>query len=282
MSAQRLGFLGPAGTYSEEAAIAYDPRLERVMYPTISQVTQAVDDGAVSQAIVPIENSLQGAVPEVLDFLIRTSRTRIVQELALRIRNCLVVKRGTGRDAVRRIYSHPQPLGQCRRYLARNFPNIEPVASLSTASAVSDMLGSEIPAAAIAPRRAAELYGAEVVDEDIQDNPNNFTRFVVLAPTDHPRTGKDKTSIAFAFDNDRPGLLYDVMGAFARRGINLTKVESRPTGEKLGRYVFLIDFEGYRTDPNVADALREVQGLTAMLKTFGSYPATIYSTPPER
>jgi prephenate dehydratase len=280
--AGRLAFLGPAGTYSEEAAIAYDPALERVMYPTIAQVTQAVDDGAVPLAIVPIENSLQGAVPEVLDFLIRTSKTRIVHELALRIRNCLVVRPGMRRDEVRRIYSHPQPLGQCRGYLAKNFPNIEPVASLSTASAVADMLDSDTSAAAIAPRRAAEIYGAEVLDEDIQDNPNNFTRFVVLAPDDHPRTGKDKTSIAFAFDNDRPGLLYEVMGAFARRGVNLTKIESRPTGEKLGRYVFLIDFEGYRTDPVVAEALREVQSLTAMLKTFGSYPASIYSTPPER
>jgi prephenate dehydratase len=282
MVGQRIGFLGPAGTYSEEAAIAYDPDLERVMYPTIAQVTQAVDDGLVSAAMVPIENSLQGAVPEVLDFLIRTSRTRIVDELALRIRNCLVVKPGARREEIRRIYSHPQPLGQCRMYLARNFPNIEPVASLSTASAVADMLESEVMAAAIAPRRAAELYGAEIAEADIQDNPNNFTRFVVLAAADHPRTGKDKTSIAFAFDSDRPGLLYEVMGAFARRGINLTKVESRPTGEKLGRYVFLIDLEGYRTDLAVADALREVQGLTAMLKTFGSYPASIFSTPPER
>ena len=280
--AARLGFLGPAGTYSEEAAIAYDPALERVMFPTIAQVTGAVDDGLVDRAIVPIENSLHGAVPEVLDFLIRTTRTQIVHEQVLRIRNCLVVKPRTKRDQVRRIYSHPQPLGQCRGYLAKNFPGIEPVASLSTAGAVADMLASDVPAAAIAPRRAAEIHGAQVLEEDIQDNPDNFTRFVVLAPEDHPRTGRDKTSIAFSFDNDRPGLLYDVMGAFARRGVNLTKIESRPTGEKLGRYVFLIDLEGYRTDPVVVDALSEVRKLTALLKIFGSYPARVLSTPRER
>ncbi|MBI4304865.1 MAG: prephenate dehydratase [Chloroflexi bacterium] len=269
---KRLGFLGPAGTYSEEAAVVYDRGSEKVMFASIGQVTEAVERGAIEEAIVPIENSLQGSVPEVLDFLIRTPKIKICNELAIRIRNCLMVKPGTRREHIRKIYSHPQPLGQCRRYLAQNFPNVEPVAALSTASAVTDMLASDVPAAAIAPRRAGELYGAEIIAEDIQDRQNNFTRFVVLAPADNPRTGRDKTSIAFSFDKDQPGLLYAVIGAFARRGINLTKVESRPTGEELGRYVFLVDLEGHRTDKVVIEALGEVGTHTSMLKTFGSYP----------
>jgi len=277
----RLGFLGPAGTYSEEAAAIYDRGMQRVMYSTIGQVTEAAESGQVDQAIVPVENSLHGAIPEVLDFLIRSPRIKITNELALRIRNCLMVKPGTRPQQIKRIYSHPQPLGQCRAYLTTHYPDAEPVAALSTAGAVTDMLASAIPAAAIAPARAAEIYGAEIVAEDIQDNQNNFTRFVILGPGDHPRTGKDKTSVALSFSNDRPGLLYEVMGALATRKINLSKIESRPTGEKLGRYVFLIDFEGHRTDPIVVDALEHIRRLTTMCKVFGSYPAKVLSTPPE-
>ena len=267
-----IGYLGPEGTFSEGAAVTYDPEAQRVAYPSIPQVTAAIESGEVDEAIVPIENSLQGSVTDVLDFLIRTKKARIKSELAIPVNNCLMVSEGTKPGDVELIYSHPQPLGQCRKYLAENFPQIELFASLSTAGAVEDMLASDRPAAAIGPRRAGEIYGAEIVAEAIQDNPSNFTRFVVLAAVDHERTGRDKTSIAFSFDSDGPGLLYRAMGTFATRGINLTKIESRPTGESLGRYVFLADVEGHRSDELIIAALDELRGQTSELKVFGSYP----------
>ena len=267
-----IGYLGPEGTFSEEAAVTYDAEAQRVAYPSIPQVTAAIESGEVDEAVVPIENSLQGAVTDVLDFLIRTKKARIRRELAIPVNNCLMVAEGTKPGGVEVIYSHPQPLGQCRRYLAENFPQVELVASLSTAGAVEDMLASDQPAAAIGPRRAGEIYGAEIVAEGIQDNPRNFTRFVVLAAADHERTGRDKTSIAFSFDSDGPGLLYRAMGTFATRGINLTKIESRPTGESLGRYVFLADVEGHRSDELIIAALDELRGQTSELRVFGSYP----------
>lgn len=269
---KKLGYLGPAGTFSEEAAISFDARAEHVMYRSIPKVTEAVEGGEVDEAIVPIENSLQGSVTDVLDFLIHTERTHIKHELAIPVNNCLMVRAGTSPSSIKAIYSHPQPFGQCRGYLAANYPGIERVASLSTAGAVGDMLESKVPAAAIAPGRAAEIYGAEVIATGIQDAPNNFTRFVVLARTDHERTGRDKTSIAFSFSSDGPGLLYQALGAFATRKINLTKIESRPTGERLGRYVFLADIEGHRSDELVVAALNDIRAQTIVLKVFGSYP----------
>ena len=267
-----IGYLGPEGTFSEEAAVTYDADAKRVAYPSIPQVTAAVESDEVDEAVLPIENSLQGSVTDVLDFLIRTEKAQIKRELAIPVNNCLMVAKGTKPGDVELIYSHPQPLGQCRRYLAANYPRIELVASLSTAGAVGDMLASDRPAAAIAPRRAAEIYGAQILAEAIQDSPSNFTRFVVLAAADHERTGRDKTSIAFSFDSDGPGLLYTALGTFATRGINLTKIESRPTGESLGRYVFLADVEGHRSDELIITALDELRAQTSELKVFGSYP----------
>lgn len=268
----KLGYLGPAGTYSEEAAHRYDAAAEMVALPSIPAVTAAVERGEVDRAVVPIENSLQGAVTDVLDFLIRTDTARIRHELAIPIDHCLLAAPGTRLADITVVYSHPQSLGQCRLYLEGTLSQARPFASLSNSSAVTDMLQNSGTAAAIAPRRAAEIYGAEILAEAIQDSPNNYTRFVVLAADDHPLTGRDKTSIAFWFDDDAPGLLYSVMGVFAGRGINLGKIESRPTGERLGRYVFLVDFDAHRSEPAGAESLAEARALTSGLKVFGSYP----------
>ena len=183
----------------------------------------------------------------------------------------LQAKPGLSIDEVKTVYSHPQALAQCGRYLSERLPNAEQRASLSTATAVEQAMREE-GAAAIAPRSAAEVYGAAILASGIQDDASNTTRFVVLAMRDHEATGDDRTSLCFSFDEDAPGQLYGVMGEFARRGLNLSKVESRPTRLGLGRYYFLVDVDGHRTDPAVADALDNIRRSVSLLKIFGSYP----------
>ena len=268
----RLGYLGPEGTFSEQAAILYEPAAEFVPYPSIRSVAEAVDAREIDEGVVPIENSLHGSVIDVLDFLIRTDRTKIKFELAIPIEQCLIVVPGADSRDVEVIYSHPQALGQCQEFLAREYPGVELVASLSTAGSVTDMVESDRPAAAIAPFRAAEIHGAEVAERGIQGNRSNFTRFVTLASEDSLPTGHDKTSLAFWYASDAPGTLYETLGIFSSRGINLAKIESRPTGESLGEYVFLVDIEGHRLDAIVAAALAELTKVTSELRVFGSYP----------
>ena len=277
--AQRLAYLGPRGTYSEQAALNHDPDAELLPYSSIPAVAAAVDSGEADEAVVPIENSLEGAVTFTLDVLIHRSKLFIKNETVVPIRHCLVVKGEAGdgeAEAAEVIYSHPQSLAQCRMYLERRFPGVAQVASLSNSSAVEDMQRSAAPAVAIAPERAAEIFGARVVERDVQDAPN-VTRFVVLAPSDHPKTGADKTSICFDFGDDAPGILYSVLGEFSTRGINLCKIESRPTRQTLGRYIFLIDVEGHREDPAMAEAIESVKAQVSMLKVFGSYPMHVSS-----
>ena len=269
---KRIAYLGPPGTYSDEAVLRYAPDSARVPYPSLAHVAGAVEDDEVDEAVAPIENSIQGSITDVLDFLIQAERTLIRGELVLPIDNCLLVLAGTEKKDVSVVFSHPQPLGQCRNYLRTELPGARLVASPSTVGAVLDVKDSDETGAAIAPRGAAEIYGLEVLEEGIQDNRANMTRFVVLAPSDHERTGWDKTSIAFDFSEDASGLLCGVIRPFAERGISLARVESRPTGLRLGRYVFLMDFEGHRTDTDAAEALEDVRKRTSMLKILGSYP----------
>ena len=270
--ARRIAYLGPAGTFTEEAALYYDPQADLQPFPTISAVGLAVNRGVVEEGVVPIENSLEGSVTETLDLLIQEERLFMRHELILPIQHCLLAKQGIRASDIRVVYSHPQALAQCRGFLERCFPKAQQVASLSTAAAVGDMKGSAHIAAAIAPQRAAELHGVEVLAQGIQDNPSNVTRFAVLAHEDHEPTGRDKTSLCFSFSDDRPGLLHGVMGEFARRSINLAKIESRPTKEGLGKYMFLIDCEGHREDPVVKEVIDNIRGQTSLIRIFGSYP----------
>lgn len=270
--AKRIAFFGPAGTYTEEAALRYDSAADLQPFPTIAAVGQAVSSGVTEEGVVPIENSLEGAVTYTLDLLISQSGLSICKEIVLPIDHYLMAKPGASMGDIQVVFSHPQALGQCRNFLEQWLPQAQHTASLSTVAAVVDMKASPAPAAAIAPRRAAELHGAEIIARSIQDYPNNVTRFVVLARADHPPTGRDKTSICFSYDQDAPSLLYHALGEFAQREINLAKVESRPTKEVLGRYIFLIDCEGHRTDPPVAQALAGIRRQVSMLKVLGSYP----------
>ena len=269
---KRLSYLGPAGTYSEQAAVLYDSQAELVPFPSIPAVCRAVSDGVADEGIVPIENSIEGSVVYTLDYLIGESDLSIFDEVVLPIDHCLMIRPGANPREVRTIYSHPQSLAQCRRFLEDNFPGAEPMASLSNSAAVSHMMESADTAAAIAPQRAAELYGAEIIERGIQDVTNNATRFVLLGWQDHAPTGDDKTSLCFTFTEDAPGSLYSALGVFATRNINLVKIESRPTKESLGRYNFLVDCEGHRENGLLKEALSALQEQVSELKVFGSYP----------
>jgi prephenate dehydratase len=270
--AGRIAFLGPVGTFSEQAALAYAPGGEIVPFASIPAAARAVASGAVDEAVVPIENSLEGSVTYTLDILIQEDRPFINNELVIPIVHCLLARPGTRTEDVQTVYSHPQALAQCRGFLERALPEVELIASLSTVAAVEDMKGSPSPAAAISPQRAAKLHAMDILADGIQDNPSNATRFVVLAPADHAPTGRDKTSLCFSFDQDSPGRLYGVMGEFAQRNINLAKIESRPTKQSLGEYIFLVDCEGHREDPSVRAAIDGARRQTSMLKILGSYP----------
>ena len=272
---KRLAYLGPPGTYSEEAAELYAPDAERLPMSSLPGVIASVDAGEVDEGIVPIENSLEGAVTFTVDILIHESDLLIKDELVLPIHHCLIAKSCVSLEDIMddvRVYSHPQSLAQCREYLLSRYPNAALMPSPSNAAAVGEMLRSETPALAIAGKRAATNYNAQIVDEEVEDNHSNATRFVVLAASDSPPTGNDKTSLCFNFDADIPGSLVGVLAEFSNRGINLNKIESRPTRKSLGRYIFLVDIDGHKQDADVQDALSAVRRQVAMLKVLGSYP----------
>lgn len=269
-----IAFLGPRGTYSEEAAITFGGSdAELIPFPSIPASASAVDAGKADVAVVPIENSIEGGVSMTLDLLIHETDLKIAHELVVPIRHILVAKEHIALGEIRTVMSHPQALGQCRRYLERELPDAVQVAALSTAGAVQAVVEGDDPtAAAIGPGPAQELYGGAILADDIQDNPTNLTRFVVLAMEDAPPTGDDKTSIGLTADADEPGVLEKIIRPIADAGLNLTRLESRPTKGWLGTYVFLIDFEGHRTDPRVAEVLARMATYAETMKVFGSYP----------
>lgn len=270
---ERVAYLGPPGTFTEAAAFQYAPESQLLPFPTVAAVASAVEADIAQEGVVAIENSLEGSVNDTLDLLVHESSLFIRQELVLAIEHCVLVYPGTQVADVRVVYSHPQALGQCRKYLEQNFPKADMVAALSTAAAVEKLKDSPGGSAAIGNLRAADLYGMEVLAQGVQDSSYpNLTRFVVLGRDDHPPTGKDKTSLCFSFDDDKPGLLYGAMQELARLDINLAKVESRPTRQSLGRYIFLIDLHGHREDPRVKEAIERLRGQVSQLKVFGSYP----------
>jgi prephenate dehydratase len=274
---KRLAYFGPPGTNSEEAALAYAERegggFELVPMPTIRAVALAVAAGDVEEGVVPIENSLEGAINETLDLLIHAEKPVFIRsETVLPIEHLLLARPGTKREEITVIKSIPVAIAQCREYIAREFPDAEIEAALSTAAAVEAVMGRP-GAAAIASRRAAELYGAEIIDSGIEDRKPNHTRFVAVAAEDHAPTGDDRTSIAFTFANeDRPGQLVAALQEFASRSINLSKIESRPSKVKLGTYIFLVNVDGHRLDAPLAEALAAIEQRCSIFRVLGSYP----------
>ncbi len=276
----RVAYLGPPGTFSEEAVARCDLARggEAVPFPTFADAYHALRRGEVDAALLPIENSIEGSVGATLDLLVHEPGPLIRRELVLPVRQHLLARDGTRLEAIRRVLSHPQPLGQCSRFLRERLPSAALEPTHSTADAARKVAAGEADAAAIGSRAAAERYGLALLAESIQDSDENATRFVLLAQADEAPTGADRTSIAFTLDRDRPGGLYEVLGELAGRGINLSKVESRPMKEALGHYVFFIDFERHRLDAAGADALAGVRARVHRLYLLGSYPRAVDRT----
>jgi prephenate dehydratase len=280
----RLGYLGPAGTFSEEAMRAAtvdgDGAAELVPFPSIHETVMAVQSGKIDRALVPIENSLEGGVNATLDALALEAReVEIVGETVLAIRNCLIARAAVAFDAIEVVVSHPQPLGQCARFLREELPGAELRATTSTADAVRAVAATDAPWAALGPRSAAALYDCRVLRDGIDDEPDNATRFVWLARSGTPparSAGVDawKTSVVFAGAGDRaPGWLVRCLSEFAFRGVNLTRIESRPRKGRLGHYLFHVDMDGRAEDPPVADAITALGGHCEEVRLLGSYPA---------
>jgi prephenate dehydratase len=271
----KFGFLGPVGTFSEEALLstATFEESQLVPLPTIPEVVMAVERREVDKSIVPIENSIEGSVNATLDMLAFESNLLIEKEVIRSVDSNLIGRRGTKKDQVKTIISHPQPSAQCRAYIMREFPGVTIEAANSTAEAVriAKERGSR-DVVAIGTTLAAKLYGLSVLDRKIQDFPDNRTRFVVIGREMAGRTGYDKTSIVCFIREDRPGSLLQILQEFAFRSINLTKIQSRPTRKALGEYCFFLDMEGHIEDENVADALKCLRCRIRQVKLLGSYP----------
>lgn len=265
----RVAFFGPEGTFTHMAARHLFGLAARYREATtIDGVFDAVRTGDAACGVVPVENSTEGSVTGTLDALIEGDLA-IRQELVLDVAHCLLT-RARGITSIERVYSHPQALAQCRVWLAKNVPSAQLVQTTSTTAAAREAVQDE-RAAAIGSRLAAEMYGLEVMRVGIHDRPENATRFFVIAASDAPRTGTDKTSLAFSVREGR-GSLRRILGVFDDAGINLTRIESRPSRQKRWDYVFLADLEGHRTDPVVASALDALRAQSDMVKVLGSYP----------
>ncbi|HEY5583540.1 MAG TPA: prephenate dehydratase [Ruminiclostridium sp.] len=268
-----IGFLGPQGTFSHEAALAYivDRPYMLGEFSSIQDVLVAVKNGNIDEAIVPIENSLEGAINVTLDVLAKEGELYIVDELIIPINLNLVVKKGTAAKDITVIISHPQPLGQCRNYLNRDFQTAIQVEENSTSKAAQRVAAGDGTYAAITSNIAAKIHGLEILASNVQDAQNNRTRFVIISKALKMRTGSDKTSIVFSTDN-KPGSLYKILDIFSLWDINMTKIESRPAKNVLGQYIFFIDIDGHIEDQDVLDALTMIQRKTSFYRFMGSYP----------
>lgn len=269
----RVAYLGPPGTFSEEAALLCELTAPGALapYPTIADAWEAALGGAADLALLPAENSLEGSVGATLDLLVHRGGLRIRREVALPVRHQLLAREGSALGAITRVVSHPQALAQCAGFLRARLPGAVVEAASSTAEAARVAAGRD-GVAALASRAAAARYGLSVLAADVQDGDDNTTRFVVVGREEEPPTGRDRTSIAFTLDRDRPGGLHEVLGELAARAINLSKIESRPTRKALGHYVFFVDFEGHAADPGAAAALEGVRARAHALWQLGSYP----------
>jgi chorismate mutase/prephenate dehydratase len=270
----RIAYLGPEGTFTQAAALKhFGHSVKTIPLATIDAVFREVEAGAVNYGIVPVENSTEGIVTYTADSFM-SSPVRIIGEVELRIHQHFLVSEGTRTANISRVYSHQQSLGQCRKWLDTHYPNIERVAVSSNADAAKRIKG-EWQSAAIAGDTAADLYGLQKLHECIEDNPQNTTRFLIIGTEAVPPSGDDKTSIIVSMYKNKAGALYDILGPFKSRNINLTRIESRPSQVDAWSYVFFIDFDGHSNDPLIKEALSDLEGHVRELKLLGSYPKAV-------
>jgi prephenate dehydratase len=275
-----VAYLGPEGTFTEEALLSQPDlaKARRLPLGSFWDVLDAVDKGRADVGLVALENSIEGTVNVALDQLIFAHELWIIRELQLPVAQCLVGVPGAPLEQVKKVLSIPVATAQCRVWLSQNLPGAEEEASASTADAVRRVAEAQDPqVAAIGTRHAADLYGLEVLASGIEDHDSNTTRFVVVARPEWgipPPTGHDRTSIVCFQSSDHPGSLHMILGQFAARNLNLTKLESRPTKKALGQYCFVIDIDGHLADEVVADCLRDLHATLPAVKFLGSYPAS--------
>jgi prephenate dehydratase len=270
----RVAFQGERGAFSEEAIVQqFGASARPIPLYNLSKVFESVEKGQADSAVVPIENSLEGSVNETYDLLL-ASELKITGEIKLRIRPCLISKLHSGLDDIRTVYSHPQALAQCRKTLDNLGLNTRPY--YDTAGSVKFVLDSaDSSVAAVASARAATIYHSRILLRDIADSKANFTRFLVLRKRP-PRVvkGLGKSSLIFSTEN-RPRALYNALGVFADRNINLTKIESRPTKRKPWEYYFFVDFDGVESDKSVREAIATLYARAGFVKFLGSYPRSL-------
>ncbi|MTJ07025.1 prephenate dehydratase [Anabaena sp. UHCC 0204] len=277
----KIAHLGPPGTYAEQAAFFYlnwlnhhqgmsDKRsFELCPYPTIAQSLQAVAENQSQLAVVPVENSIEGSVNMTLDSLWKLERLKIQLALVIPIQHTLI-SYATSLDMIKSVYSHPQALSQCQGWLSQLLPNVNLIASNSTTEALQE-LEQDVTIAAIASSRAAELYNLPILASGINDYPENCTRFWVVSTEENQMVDCSHTSLAFSVAANIPGALVKVLQVFAHSGINLSRIESRPTKRSLGEYLFYLDIEADVNSQIMKSALGELQNYTEVLKIFGSY-----------
>lgn len=272
-----IAFLGPLGTYSEEAALKqFGQGRNAVVCGSIDEVFRTVEAKQADYGVVPVENSTEGAIGLTLDLLLSTS-LKVCGEITLPIHHCLLSKQ-TDISQISHIFSHSQSLAQCHEWLNKNLPKVECEAVTSNARAaqmIHDLVATDGTfAAAIASKRASELFNLNLLAENIEDDAKNTTRFLVLANHDVAPSGKDKTSIVMTSLN-KPGAMVELLEPLSRNGVSMTKFESRPSKQGLWDYVFFVDLEGHITDAHVKKALQECEERASMLKVLGSYPAAV-------
>ena len=284
--ATSVAYFGPEATFTHEALLTQPDLAGASLSPfaSITEVLEAVARGDVPFGFVPIENAIEGTVSATIDGLIHDVDLHIQREVVMDVHLHLMARPGTRMEDIRVVSSYPHALAQCQKFVAKSLPGVEQRAANSTADAAR-VLGETgaADAAAIAPRLAAERYGLAIVAEDVEDHPENQTRFVLVARTRVAKpSGHDKTSIVCFQRADHPGSLHGILGQFAARNINLTKLESRPTKQGLGDYCFVIDLSGHVGDEVVADCLRDLHASLAGVKFLGSYPAAGEHGPEQR
>ena len=270
-----LAYLGPTGTNSETAALAYADWLSNQYqqqstlcpYPSMAMALQSVAKGKIERAVVPVENSIEGSVTLVLDTLWQADNLQIHQELTIPILHGLLSYANQLAE-IKTVYSHPQGLAQCQKWLEKFLPQVQLIPMKSTTEGIS-FLKDDPSAAAVASPRAAELYGVPLLEKDIKDRPDNCTRFWIVS-RDESKIGSH-LSLAFSLPENAPGALMKSLEIFARREINLSKIESRPSKRSLGEYIFFIDLEGNSQDTQIKEALTELDRCTEVLKIFGNY-----------